>query len=49
LGRSFLGIDASPLALQTTRQRLELACGPLEERAFTPAASARVVRAALRR
>jgi site-specific DNA-methyltransferase (adenine-specific) len=44
LGRAFLGIDASPLALQTTRdrfERLEPGPCPLEERAFTPEGSAR--------
>ncbi len=41
MGRGFLGIDASPVALRTTRERLE-ACGggSLEERAF-PCAKAR--------
>jgi DNA modification methylase len=41
MGRGFIGIDASPVALQTTRERLEAGGGALEERAFTCGAKAR--------
>jgi site-specific DNA-methyltransferase (adenine-specific) len=41
MGRGFLGIDASPVALTTTRERLEAAGGSLEERAFPCGAKAR--------
>jgi site-specific DNA-methyltransferase (adenine-specific) len=39
--RGFLGIDASAVALRTTRDRLEAGGGSLEERAFTSGAKAR--------
>ena len=41
MGRGFIGIDASPVALRTTRERLEAAGGSLEERAFSCGAKAR--------
>jgi DNA modification methylase len=41
MGRGFVGIDASPVALRTTRERLEAGGGSLEERAFTCGAKAR--------
>jgi site-specific DNA-methyltransferase (adenine-specific) len=41
MGRGFLGIDASPVALRTTRERLEAGGGALEERAFPCGAKAR--------
>jgi site-specific DNA-methyltransferase (adenine-specific) len=41
MARGFLGIDASPVALRTTRERLEAAGGSLEERAFPRAVKAR--------
>lgn len=41
MGRGFIGIDASPVALRTTRERLEAGGGSLEERAFTCSAKAR--------
>ncbi|HEY3818527.1 MAG TPA: site-specific DNA-methyltransferase [Polyangiaceae bacterium] len=41
MGRSFLGIDASPLALRTTRERLEASGSALEECAFVSGATAR--------
>jgi len=41
MGRGFLGIDASPVALRTTRERLEAAGSSLEERVFVGGAKAR--------
>jgi site-specific DNA-methyltransferase (adenine-specific) len=41
MARGFVGIDASPVALRTTRERLEAAGGSLEERAFPRAVKAR--------
>ena len=41
MGRGFLGIDASPVALRTTRERLDACGGSLVERAFAFGAKAR--------
>jgi DNA modification methylase len=41
MARGFLGIDASPVALRTTRERLEAGGWLLEERAFSCGAKAR--------
>ena len=41
MGRGFLGIDASPVALRTTRERLEAAGSSLRERVFVGGAKAR--------
>ena len=41
MGRGFLGIDAGPVALRTTRERLEAMGAPLDERPWSRAARAR--------
>jgi len=41
MGRGFVGIDASPVALRTTRERLEAGGGLLEERVFACGEKAR--------
>ncbi len=41
MARGFVGIDASPVALRTTRERLEASGGVLEERAFPGGVRAR--------